>query len=474
LNHFADLTDEEYKKGFMTMIPIEKINKAMEKFLKDPVKNKVNFDLMADADEDESLNNRTNNIAEKSHQQLKVNWSSYMSPGKDQGFCGSCWAFCTMGAIEGNYNIKYGKSLDFSEQELVDCDYNNKDCSGGSPDYAIEYIMKNGIAYSNEYPYISGISSEKDVCRSSFTSRNKIVENYEYCEYENCSKDKFYSMLQNGPMIVFVDADGGTEAAQLFKFYTEGIIENMPCVKPTHGVVLFGTDYDDKGQYLIARNSWGPGWGEDGNYKIRVNPTNDTCMMEKYGIRPIVKMTNIPVPPKPVPGCLKLYSECGLKGHIGEICGNTQNLNFPFVQGFHLGKFKKAKIFGEDKYCMGRHVIIDKSVGCFDTVGLDFLKGNFKSIIVEDERPPHGCIWVYKQNCLSGEKLEICSDVPDLNKMNFGNRISSFILGPGVSEITVFLDINYRGNFMSVNTDINGMEGMYPNKNIESIKITKN
>jgi len=65
LNHFADLTDEEYKKGFTTMIPIEKINKAMKKFLKDPVKNKVNFDLMADADEDESLNNRTNNKDEK-------------------------------------------------------------------------------------------------------------------------------------------------------------------------------------------------------------------------------------------------------------------------------------------------------------------------------------------------------------------------------------------------------------------------
>ncbi len=196
-------------------------------------------------------------------------------------------------------------------------------------------------------------------------------------------------------------------------------------------------------------------------------------MMEKYALRPIVKMTNIPVPPKPVPGCLKLYSECGLKGHIGEICGNTPNLNFPIIQGFHLGKFKKAIIFGQDKYCMGRHIIIDQSVGCFDTVGIGFLKGNFKSIIVEDERPPHGCIWVYKQNCLSGEKLEICSDVPDLNKMNFGDRISSLKLGPGVSEITVFLDTNYGGNYMSINTDIDGMEGFWINKDIESIEINK-
>jgi len=148
-----------------------------------------------------------------------------------------------------------------------------------------------------------------------------------------------------------------------------------------------------------------PGEGENGNYKIRVNPTDDTCMMEKYGIRPIVNMTNIPVPPKPVPGCLKLYSECGLRGYLGEICGNTQNLNFLIVQGFHLGKFSKVKIFGENKYC--RHVIIERSVGCFDTFGLGFLKENFKSIIVEDERPPKGCIWVYEQNCLSGEKLEI-------------------------------------------------------------------
>jgi len=105
------------------MIPIQKINKVIEKFLKDTVNNKVNFDLISDTDEDKSLNNRTNNKAEKSHQQLKVNWSSNMSPAKDQAFCGSCWAFCTTGAIEGNYNIKYGKSLDFSERELVDFDY---------------------------------------------------------------------------------------------------------------------------------------------------------------------------------------------------------------------------------------------------------------------------------------------------------------------------------------------------------------
>ncbi len=118
MNHFADLTDEEFKKGYMKMIPIEKLHEEMKQFLKTPEaeEKKLNFDLIAD--EDEALINKTNYQKEQVQQQIKVNWTSKMNPTRDQAFCGSYWAFGTIASVEGNYNIKYGNSPNFSEQEI--------------------------------------------------------------------------------------------------------------------------------------------------------------------------------------------------------------------------------------------------------------------------------------------------------------------------------------------------------------------
>ncbi len=339
----------------------------------------------------------------------------------------------------------------------------------------LHFIKENGIAYSNEYPYISGITNEKDVCKSYTTSRNMVVEDFEFCAQGRCDKSLLYSMLQKGPIIVAVDADGGTDASVVFKLYTEGIIENIPCTKPTHAVVLIGSDYDSKGQYLTARNSWGEGWGEKGNFKIRVNPADDTCFMEGYGILPKVKMTTNPVPPPPVPGCLKLYSECGFKGKVREICENTPEIeNFSVISGFDIGKFKNVLVYNYDENCRGGHYNLDKSFPCFSTNGFPSLENSIKSIIVQYEKPPEGCIWVFEKNCFGGEKLEICSDVPNLNAYNFGNRISSINFGPRVNGITVFLDINYLGASSIINREITGMANSWMDKDIESIRINKN
>jgi hypothetical protein len=472
LNHFADLIDEEFKKGFM--IPIEKMKEQMKQFLKTPEaeEKKKNFDLIAD--KDEALINKTNSQKEQVRQQIRVNWTSKMNPARDQAFCGSCWAFSTIASVEGNYNIKFGNSPNFSEQELVDCDYRNTNCIGGFPEKALDYIKQYGLAYGNEYPYISGATNQKDICRSSFTSRNMIIEDYEHCPLGNCSKTQLYSMLQRGPVIVAMDGDGGTESAKMFRFYTSGILENMPCKMMTHALVLVGSDYDSNGQYLIGRNSWGPGWGDRGTFMIRGNPNDNTCFMESYGVLPIVKNTSNPVPLPPTLGCLKIYSECDLKGNVKEICENTPNIeNFPIIAGFEIGKFRNVKLYTNNYTCTGAPFILDQSVSCFATYGLPHLVNNIKSIIVNEQKPPNGCIWVFSQNCISGEKLEICNNVPDLNAFNFGNKISSITLGPGVASITVFLDSNYQGNNAFISGDIHGLADTWMDKDIESIIITK-
>lgn len=82
-------------------------------------------------------------------------FTSHCPAIKNQGKCGSCWAFSAVGSIECNAKLEQGASLNLSEQDLVDCsgEYGNRGCGGGWMDDAMLYIQDNGIAAASDYPY---------------------------------------------------------------------------------------------------------------------------------------------------------------------------------------------------------------------------------------------------------------------------------------------------------------------------------
>jgi len=190
INQFSDMSEEEFSEYLGTFIP-------------DKQENVTYFD-------------QTNPITDD------IDWvaKGKVSAVKNQGQCGSCWAFASIGTVESFHAIKFNQDASnmdlYSEQELVDCSssFGNQGCNGGWMTKAYKYIIQNGISTSAHYKYVGVVQK----CQKTY--KDYIIAGYISVPQQNSLQ--LLQALNTQPLSIAV-------AAEAWQFYVKGVMTDTDC-----------------------------------------------------------------------------------------------------------------------------------------------------------------------------------------------------------------------------------------------------
>lgn len=245
INKFTDLTEEEFKKTYLSgFVP--------SMFKNAPMLHEIEHEIakMPVGDIPDSWDWRAHGA---------------VTEVKDQGQCGSCWAFSTTGNVEGQNYLANGKLVSLSEQNLVDCDNVDQGCNGGLPSNAYQFIMKEGgIDTEASYPYTSG-GGVTGNCQYSPSNIGAKVANWTALPTNEAQLASW--LYNNGPISIGINAGW-------MQTYSHGIANPLVCPASgiDHGVLIVGYG-QQKGMFgtelfWIIKNSWSSSWGEQGYCRI--------------------------------------------------------------------------------------------------------------------------------------------------------------------------------------------------------------
>ena len=217
----------------------------------------------------------------------EVDWVTLggVTPVKNQGACGSCWAFSTTGALEGAKFVKTGELVALSEQNLLDCDHKDLGCNGGLMDNAFKFDEKTGGLCSEEdYPYKA---KQGKTCMTNCTDVPGTIVSTFY-DVPHGDPKALMAAVAMQPISVAIQAD-----QFVFQFYKTGVLTDDKCGAQgmiDHGVLAvgYGTDEETGEPYWLVKNSWGNTWGEKGYIRMSRNSKND------YGMCAILKAASFP------------------------------------------------------------------------------------------------------------------------------------------------------------------------------------
>jgi len=252
LNQFADLTLNEFQKIF-TMEQRPRPSEDLSLNLTQKYKN-VNF--ASDYD-----------------------WRThgYVTAMKNQGQCGSCYAFATISTVETLWAIKMNILYGLSEQQIIDCSSNNG-CVNGFVETAYQYLISNGgVASQVAYPY-TGVKGQ---CNSGTIPSYGGVR---ISSYQTLPQDEnaLLSYAAQTTVAVLINTD-----TRSFQFYSTGVYDDPDSIRPyNHAVVVVGWGVSYGAPYWTLRNSWGTTWGEHGY--IRVVRGKNMCNISFSPMIPVI------------------------------------------------------------------------------------------------------------------------------------------------------------------------------------------
>jgi C1A family cysteine protease len=237
---------EAYKGGlFEIMYNTEENNNSQESYNENTNSDDFSYEPMGGPDDNPYSSYDVSGIALPSSFDYRNRHNqSWLTPVRNQGGCGSCWAFGSVGATEGMINLYFNQHInaDLSEQDLVSCDIQNDGCNGGNDDRALFYIYINGIVNETCFPYKA----------SNVNCSNKCVTNQVWKIGDNRGTGYGDERVKKGLV-----------------FYGTGTLHVSSW---RHVVTAVGYNTTGGKLYIIYKNSWGSGWGDKGYGQMLYSP----------------------------------------------------------------------------------------------------------------------------------------------------------------------------------------------------------